>query len=119
MRKHAISFKDHPSKARPSFADECDVNLIVDRYMRTGQIPLEHRAPPQYGDAPDITFYEAACIQAEIASKQAERPSEAESASTPDPTTGSEQKTAQNGSQAVSEPQEAPQDAAPDEQSGK
>ncbi|AXL15434.1 internal scaffolding protein [Microviridae sp.] len=54
---------------KDSMKDECDVNRIVDRFAQTGLISHTARAEPQYGDAPEATLYEAACIRAEIASQ--------------------------------------------------
>jgi hypothetical protein len=73
---------------RQSFADECDVNRIVDTYARTGIVNHLPRTPPVYGDCPDQTLFEAACIQAEIRSSEEDAalnpPSEAVSASESD-----------------------------------
>ena len=66
------------------------------------------RTSPQYGEAPDLSFHEAACIAAETATAVEEgwEP-------TPD------EKIDPEGSQVVSEPDtaQAPQDTAPDESS--
>jgi len=67
-RPHAISFAGATSLVKQSFKDECDVNKIVDRFTRTGQIDHLARQKPQYGDAPDQNFFEAACMVAETAS---------------------------------------------------
>lgn len=69
-RPHSITFTQ-PSLTRQSFADECDVNQIVERFTRTGHLPPARN--PQYGDAPDQTFFEAACIQAEMRSQMADQ----------------------------------------------
>ena len=67
-RPHAITFTE-PSLTRQSFKDECDVNKIVQRYTETGMINHIPRTIPQYGDAPDGDFLEAAIVNAEIASQ--------------------------------------------------
>jgi len=67
-RPHAISFDD-PSLTKQSFRDECDVNVIVKRYTETGMINHIPRTTPQYGDAPEGDFLEAAIVNAEIASQ--------------------------------------------------
>jgi len=67
-RPHAIKFTE-PSLTRQSFKDECDVNLIVKRYTETGMINHIPRTTPQYGDAPEGDFLEAAIVNAEIASQ--------------------------------------------------
>lgn len=51
------------SKAKNSFKLECDINNIMARYNRTGQLPEMIKTDPQYGDyseAPD--FQEASNI---------------------------------------------------------
>ena len=53
-------------KTRQSFKDECDINRIVDTYARTGMVNHIVRVAPQYGDIPEQTLFEAACVQAEI-----------------------------------------------------
>jgi len=58
-----------PSLTRQSFKDECDVNQIVKRYTETGMINHIPRTPPQYGDAPEGDFLEAAIVNADIASQ--------------------------------------------------
>jgi len=67
-RPHAIVFTQ-PSLTRQSFKDECDVNQIVKSYTETGMINHIPRSPPQYGDAPDGDFLEAAIVNADIASQ--------------------------------------------------
>ena len=73
LTRHRVSIS-FPSqgRTRQSMKDECDPNLIVDRFARTGQIVNVHRTKPQYGDAPDQTLFEAACVQAELRSKDQE-----------------------------------------------
>jgi len=68
MRPHSIVFTQ-PSLTRQSFKDECDVNLIVKRYTETGMINHIPRTNPQYGDAPEGDFLEAAIVNADIASQ--------------------------------------------------
>jgi len=67
-RPHAIKFTE-PSLTRQSFKDECDVNLIVKRYTETGMINHIPRTQPQYGDAPEGDFLQAAIVNADIASQ--------------------------------------------------
>ena len=54
---------------RQSFKKECDINTIVAAFTKTGVIPRLQQLSPQYGDAPDITAFEAACVTAEVASQ--------------------------------------------------
>lgn len=106
MSKHAISFKGVAKLTRDSFAEECDINRIVEQYARTGMVNHIPRTSPQYGEVPDVSFHEAACIAAETASAVEEgwEP-------TPD------EKIEPEAAQAPSEPEpaQAPQDTAPDE----
>lgn len=60
----AITFAEQ-GKTHQSFAEECDIQNIVKTYARTGIVNHVPRTQPQYGENPDITFYEAACISAE------------------------------------------------------
>lgn len=115
MRKHAISFADCEKMTRDSFAEECDINRIVEAYQRTGLINHVPRLQPQYGDAPEMSFYEAACISARAASAIEEGLPE-----------GSDENVDSEGAEAASEEpddkpaaakaaESAPQDAAPGE----
>ena len=42
-----------PSLTKPQFADECDLSLIVRRFLRTGQLP-DSVSRPQIEDATDM-----------------------------------------------------------------
>lgn len=63
------TYNDEPSLTRQSFAEECDINNIVGTYTETGMINHIPRHEPQYGEAPDQTFFESACVNAELASQ--------------------------------------------------
>lgn len=39
-----------PSKTRQEFTEECDVNTIMDRYMKTSVFPFKEPGPPVYYD---------------------------------------------------------------------
>jgi hypothetical protein len=54
-----------------SFKDECDITRIVETYARTGIVP-GRRMEPQYGECPDTTLFEAACVQAAIRTAEAD-----------------------------------------------
>lgn len=47
------------SLTRQSEADSCDINKIMERFDRTGQLPISLKQPPQYGDARIVSFQEA------------------------------------------------------------
>ena len=68
VRPHSISFEGVQSLTKQSFKDECNVNLIVERFTRTGTLDHAARTAPQFGDAPDQSFFESSCIAAEAAS---------------------------------------------------
>lgn len=42
-----------------SFKDECDINVLMERYTLTGEIPPDLRAP-QYADFTNVTDYHSA-----------------------------------------------------------
>jgi hypothetical protein len=67
----AITFPDD-GRTRGSFKDECDIDRIVSRFLNTGALPHQQRRPPQYGDAPDATLFEAAVTHAELRSLEEE-----------------------------------------------
>lgn len=48
-----------PSKTKQSFKDETDINKLMDRYAKTGQVPAVNNRQPQYGYAPSADFQEA------------------------------------------------------------
>lgn len=50
---------DAPSLTKQSFAEECDINTIVERFGLTGELPTDVRAP-QYGDFEEIYDYHSA-----------------------------------------------------------
>jgi len=57
------------SLTRQSEADSADINKIMERFDRTGQLPHVMKAPPQYGDARIVDFQTAKqiVIDAELA----------------------------------------------------
>ncbi len=61
-----------PGKTKQSFRDECDINFIMDKWKRTGQIPdnMVGTMKPQYGDFTDSNDYMDACNSV-IAAKEA------------------------------------------------
>lgn len=58
-RKVAISFEPGFGRTKQSFKDECDVNNIMARYIRTGVLEFRQRHEPRYGDCTgaDFQFY--------------------------------------------------------------
>lgn len=45
-----VSFVGHPSMTQQSHSDQTDVNAIVARFERTGQMPIGNRGQGQYAD---------------------------------------------------------------------
>lgn len=45
--------------AQQQFKDECDINVICERFGITGQLPVGVR-PPEYGDFTAVTDYQSA-----------------------------------------------------------
>lgn len=50
---------DGPSMTKQSFKDECDINVIMRRYERTGVLPTPVGVAPQYADCSAVDFQEA------------------------------------------------------------
>lgn len=50
---------DGESLTRQSEADACDINKIMERFDRTGQLPTVMKAAPMYGDARIVDFQTA------------------------------------------------------------
>jgi len=70
VRKHAIVFDPKLKLTRSSFKDECDVNKIVKTYQTTGMVNHVARVSPQYGDAPEIDFFQAMNVTADLATAE-------------------------------------------------
>lgn len=51
--------KGEPSLTRQSEADSADINKIMERFDRTGQLPISMKAPPVYGDARILDYQTA------------------------------------------------------------
>lgn len=58
-QKDGVKFKT-PSLTQQQFKDECDINKIMDRYLRTGVLsdPLNMRGPGTYGDFTEMGDYQ-------------------------------------------------------------
>lgn len=48
-----------PSYTKQSFAKETDINFLMERYKKTGQVPATDNRVPEYGYAPSQDFQEA------------------------------------------------------------
>lgn len=66
----SISFKGEHSRAKQSMKDECDINNIMSRYNKTGQLPGLIKREPQYGDFSDPITFQEACETVKRAEEQ-------------------------------------------------
>lgn len=46
------------TRTKQSFKDECDINNILKKYQKTGQLPDMIRSNPQFGDFSDVVDYQ-------------------------------------------------------------
>ncbi len=51
-----ISFPES-GRSKQSFVDECDINFIMNKWKRTGELPPDHKQPPTYGDFTNVADY--------------------------------------------------------------
>lgn len=49
------------SMTKQNHKDECDINKIISKFNRTGQLPAMIKAKPEYGDFADPVSYHEAC----------------------------------------------------------
>lgn len=68
--KVAKSFEGEESRTKQSFKDECDINNLMARYEKTGQLPALAAAQPQYGDFADVPTFMEACQIVQKAEEQ-------------------------------------------------
>lgn len=59
--------KGEPAKTQQSQKAQCDVNLIVAQFMKTGQITHLNQRTPNYGDFSSGTTYQEALDQVSLA----------------------------------------------------
>jgi len=66
MFKSAYSPKDRvrlktpeASRTKQAFKAECDINTVIARFLRTGQVDLAQRLEPRYGDCTGLEFQSA------------------------------------------------------------
>lgn len=57
--RHAIRMLQ-PSRAKQSFKDECDINVIMRHWNRTGHLLHKNEAQPRYGDFSTVDDFQAA-----------------------------------------------------------
>lgn len=73
--RHQITFSG-TGRTKQSFKDECDINTIMGRYMKSGQLDHINRALPQYSNLEGIDYQESMYIVAESRTLFAELPAE-------------------------------------------
>jgi len=57
LRKFGISFPSKSPHTRQEFKEECDINTLMARYMRTGELPHVNLMSPEYFDSPGVDFH--------------------------------------------------------------
>lgn len=60
----------HDGMTDQSQAKDCDVNVIMDRFMKTGQLPAMIQGNPEYGDFSDPVEYQEALNRVRHAEEQ-------------------------------------------------
>lgn len=68
--KTALSFKDQLSKTKQSFRDEVDINQIIQKYNKTGQLPSLIQQNPKYGDFSNPQDYQESLNTILLANEQ-------------------------------------------------
>lgn len=74
--KHSIPFPKSSKHTRQEFAAECDINTIMARYIRTGEMPHINLRAPQYFDSSGVDFQTHMNAIGEAKSLFAELPSD-------------------------------------------
>jgi len=54
--KVSLTFSEDSPYTKQEFAEECDINILLNRYQSTGQIPNLNEREPQYLDATGYDF---------------------------------------------------------------
>jgi len=70
-----LTFPQHSRWTKQSFKDECDINVLMNRYLSTGQLPNINERAPQYLDTSGYEFQDAMQFVAEASSLFEELPS--------------------------------------------
>jgi len=59
-----------PGRTKQSHKDECDINYIMRKFEKTGQLPDMIKSNPSYGDFSNVPDYQAALGMVEHAKEQ-------------------------------------------------
>ena len=70
-----VSFEGDPGKTKQEFAEECNINTIMNRYMKTGQIDHVRKHGGSYGDVTSQDFQECMDIVIDAQNMFADLPS--------------------------------------------
>jgi len=62
-----ISFEGDPGLTKQSMKDECDVNIILKKFAKTGLLSHAREHQGQYGDFSNVTDYRSALEQVQMA----------------------------------------------------
>lgn len=59
-KERVLNVNEEPSLTKQSFKNECDINLIMKKWQKTGVLPQARSAQPCYGDFTGISDYQSA-----------------------------------------------------------
>jgi len=65
-----------PDRAKQSMKDQCDINFIMGRYLKSGNVDWLAKHAPSYGDIEPIDFHQAMGIVAKAKESFADLPSD-------------------------------------------
>jgi len=65
-----------PDRAKQSMKDQCDINFIMGRYLKSGNVDWLAKHAPSYGDIEPIDFHQAMGIVAKAKEAFADLPSD-------------------------------------------
>ncbi|AXH77072.1 MAG: internal scaffolding protein [Microviridae sp.] len=74
--KPKIDFTNEVSLTKQEFKEECDINVLMSKYMTTGELPFINERMPMYEDVTGYDFQEAMQFVASAQSLFQEMPSE-------------------------------------------
>lgn len=57
--RQTISFPENSPFTKQEFKNECDINVIMSKYMFTGEMPVLNQTAPQYLDVSGVDFQES------------------------------------------------------------
>ena len=60
IRKRVAQDFSGPSRTKQSFKDECDINIIMSKFMKTGLVRHLTTSEPRFGDFTQVSDYQTA-----------------------------------------------------------